>query len=486
MKVIDNKDDFEDYLKDASNFQGNASDLIIANTLEGIVNVVRNCNQNNIKLTISGGRTGLTGSAVSLQGTVLSMERFNSILEIDQQKQTVRLQPFVRWIELEKALNKVGGFFPPNPTEINSTIGGNIATNASGARTFKYGPTSKYVKQLTLVLANGQIAEIHRTGLTSKNEINFADINGNSYQFRLPQYTPPNIKNAVGFWNSSDLEAIDLFIGSEGLFGVITEIVLEYLKLPESTLGAVIFFENNSKMMEFVNFSRKISKNNFTNINSIISFRLIEYFDTNSLNLLRKSNQSIPINANYAIWIEQEYKAIDEEMMFEQLNSLIENFSDLPQSSWIAITDNEKERLRNFRHSLPLAIYEKFNKTSKLKIGTDTAVPVKNFQEYYDFLYNCLEKSNIDFLVFGHIGDCHLHANFFPKNEEEYRLAKSIYQDLLAKAIEFGGTISAEHGVGKLKKEYFLKLYPKEYIDLIRQIKSSLDPLNILNSGNII
>jgi len=483
------KDSLEIYLKDASNYKGDASVLYIPENLEELQSIIHKCYREEQAITLSGARTGLTGSAVPLKGAVISTEKLNKIQNIDKQKKTAILEPGVVIADFQEEIKKNDLFYAPNPTETNSTIGGNVSTAASGARTFKYGTTRDFVKKMKLILANGETLNLTRgENYESNGFIKLKTEQGNEIKIQIRDIQMPNVKHAAGYYIKKGMDAIDLFIGSEGTLGIVAEVEVGLVKIPENILGLIIFFDNEIEMIEFVNHVREKSiinnKTAYENMDDV-SARLIEFFDNKSLELLRNKFPQIPLNTCGAIWIEQEYKYENENAIISKWYDLINEYTKFGDLTWTAMNDSEHRKLSEFRHELPLQVYELISQYNSIKIGTDSAVPSNYLKEYYFYIKKQLEESNLLYFLWGHIGNSHFHANLLSKNDEELVKAKEVYKNCIAKALELGGTVSAEHGIGKMKKEYLFQMYGTEKIDIMKQIKNSLDPKNILGFGNL-
>ncbi|MEJ5245883.1 MAG: FAD-binding oxidoreductase [Bacteroidota bacterium] len=478
MIVKHNKNEFEDYLVDASSFEGYADELLIPESVDEIKQILKEATAMNQKITISGAGTGLTGSRVPLGGKILSMERFNKILNFDKDRKTLKVESFVRIEEIADFLAGSGMFYPPNPTEKLATIGGNIGNNASGARTYKYGATRRYINAIDVVFPTGESRTIRRGEIFANwHKFEFRTNEGTSISFELPNVQMPKVKHAAGYYIEQNMDLIDLFIGAEGTLGVVTGAELQLLDSPEQVLGAIIFFDLHEGMFDFLNEIRQE--------NRIISPRLIEFFDDNSIMLLRGTIPHIPKNAHYALWIEIETSNEKSDETLANLYIFTSEFTTLVDDTWIAMSEQEHKRLAHFRHQLPLAVYEKIQQYKQQKLGTDSAVPNEFVKEYYEYMVNLFKQEQLEYVIWGHIGNSHFHANILTKDEDEFSRAKKIYVDILAKAVSLGGTISAEHGIGKIKKEYLKILYSDEVIDGFRRIKKAFDPEDVLNCGNI-
>jgi len=489
MIVKDDKEILQSYLKDASNFQGNADAAYIPSDLQELTEIISDFYQEKKPFTISGAGTGLTGGRVPSEGVIISMERFNKILEIDYNQRLARVQSGVTLLELEEELKSKGYFFPPNPTEKNSSIGGNIANNASGSRTFKYGAYRYFVNELKVVLANGDILVLDEKSKTLKNnEITLVAHSGNIYKIPIDFLNLPDTKNAAGYYMVQGMRDIDLFIGSEGTLGVIAEVVLKILPEPEQVVGFMTFFENVDKMLNYVENIRNLSLiNNKSDYRQVrgISARLIELFDKNALDLVRDKYPQIPKEAIACIWTEQELNAVNEDAVLNSWFSLIKDYTDLANDTWVSMNDKEHDKFREFRHSIPLKVVDTVAKNGFQKFGTDTAVPVDKFTEFYTFVVDKFNDSSLDYAIWGHIGNAHLHANLLPKTNKEFEKSKEIINLILSEAIRLKGTVSAEHGIGKLKKEFLPLMFGQKGVEAMKLVKNVLDPYYLLGRGNL-
>ncbi len=489
MIIKTEKDLIKPYLKDASNYEGYADIVYIPETIAEIQEAFENCIRNKQKVTISGAGTGLTGGKVPEGGAIISMEKLNKVVDFDLNQKTIKVQPGITLIDLEKFLDDYNLFYPPNPTENNSTIGGNIATNASGSRTFKYGATRDFVLSLELILGDNEKVKLSRgEAIADGYFLKFKTNSGKLYSIEFNDIKMPYTKNASGYYLKKNMDAIDLFIGSEGSLAITTLAELKLLDKPDYVIGGVIFFNDIVSLSDFVVTIRDLSKINnqkhYSIINTIAA-RLIEYFDSRSLNLLKPFYPQIPESAIAAIWFEQEYIKDNEDLILNEWYKLIDNYTSLTQHTWIALSDNEHKKLAEFRHRLPLAVNDIISQKKLLKIGTDTAVPDDYLKDYILFINNLLTKSNIEYAIWGHIGNNHLHSNLFPASDNDMKNALNLYDIIIDYSLDKKGTVSAEHGIGKLKKKYFYRMFNAESIEIMRDIRRLFNPDNLLGTGNI-
>ncbi|NLO18529.1 MAG: FAD-binding oxidoreductase [Ignavibacteria bacterium] len=489
MIIKTDKDYLEDFKVDASNLHGDLEKVYIPESTEEIRDAALDCWENNYPLTPVGSKTGLAGASVPFEGAVISYERLNKIIDIDEKKRIAIVEPGVKVFELEDALNQLNLMNPTNPTEKNSTIGGNIATNASGSRTFKYGQTRDWCAGLQLYLINGDELKLRRNvEIIPKKGIRIKSRQGNRYAFKIPSIKMPNVKHSAGYYLNPFMDAMDLFIGSEGTLGLNKQITLNLLEKPEKVMGAIIFFDNENNLFDFVDFVRDTSKKN--NLYEYeketgISARLIEYFDSNSISLLKEEYPQLPDNCAGAVWIEQEYSDDNEDAILGIWSETISEYSNLGDNTWIALNDKEHQNFKEFRHTLPLKVQEIITNRKQKKMYLDTAVPDKNIRTYYNFVKEKVNELKLDHVIFGHIGNSHLHSNVFVHSDDELINAKQFMDICIQEAINLGGTISAEHGVGKLKKDYLKLLYGLKTINQMIDIKRIFDPKMLLSRNTL-
>lgn len=482
MIVKTDKSDFESYLSDAANIKGNCDKVYFCESEEDIESLVLEANKSLQPITISGARTGLNGGSVPKEGILLSLERMNKILEINTSEGYAVVEPGVSLSSLQSEVKKVGLFYPPDPTENNCSIGGNVANNASGARTFKYGATREFVREISIILPEGIKINLERgkcffDGLSG--EFDFGE--GIKFRLNLPNYSMPNVKHAAGYFVNPYMDLIDLFIGAEGTLGIITKIKLKLIPLPQNVLSMIIFFNSEENLFSFVDDVREKS----LQVKEIVDFREIEFFDKNTLEFLRGDYNNIPQKTSGAVWIEQEYDETIEDEIFITIDELVKQHDGDAENIWFATNEKERNELGEFRHKVPLKVNDLISSRGLIKVGTDTAVPKHNFRDFFYFAKNLIERHKLDYIVYGHIGNSHLHFNMLPKTEEELLLCKELYGKICKESVALEGTISAEHGIGKLKRNYLLEMLGKDIIINMVRIKKTLDPNIILNVGNI-
>lgn len=495
-------DEIRDYFTDASNMPGGFADgVYFAESLADLSRILREANDAGEAVTVSGARTGTVGGAVPFGGRVLSVEKLNKIKSIDRERMTATVEPGVALADFQKAVDAEGLFYPPDPTEWSCQIGGTVATNASGSRSFKYGATREFVNGLTVVLADGDVLRLRRGEVFSddKGTIELNTKSGRKIVAKVPTYRRPNVrKNVSGYFNETPLDAIDLLIGSEGTLGVIAEIELRLMKKPEGFFSGIVFFKKHEDLLAFVDEAKTHSfestgerttpsalRPRLLRKEGSIDASLIEYFDDRALKFIHERFPETPSDAAGAIFFEQETTAETEDALLEAWNEMLERHNADLEGSWFTTTDQDREKMRAFRHALPVSVNERVVRNKQKKIGTDMAVPDDAFAGFLKFYKETLDASGIEYVIFGHIGDCHLHANLLPKDESEAERARHIYGRCIAQSLMVGGCVSAEHGIGKLKAKYLYVMMGERYLNEMAELKKAFDPKGILGRGNM-
>ncbi|MCX6169251.1 MAG: FAD-binding oxidoreductase [Ignavibacteriales bacterium] len=488
MIIKNDPDQIQNYLSDASNYKGFADSVYIPESEEEIVQLLKKFNKNKTKVTVTGNGTGLTGARVPEGGVVISLEKMNQVLKLNTKEKYILVQPAVILNDLQNFVESKNLFYPPDPTERNCFIGATLATNASGARTFKYGPTRDFVLGIRIILPDGEIISIER-GKHFASQLNALLIteSGKEISFTLAGYKMPKTKNVAGYFCKENMDLIDLFIGSEGTLGIITELKLKLIEIPKNVLSCIAFFSDELDALKFIDEARSLSLEKFKQpvfVKNPLCARALEFFDINALNVLRPDYPNIPDNIQAAVWFEQDFDR-DEDTILNNWIELLKEHNCDEELVWLALDKYEQEKFHEFRHAISWKVNEIITFRNLKKVGTDTAVPVNQFNLFFHWIKKKVVEANLDYIIYGHFGNCHPHLNMLPKDEEEYQKAKEIYSKICAEAVRLGGTISAEHGIGKLKREYLYKMYGESVIKEMAQLKLIFDPHKILNIGNI-
>jgi D-lactate dehydrogenase (cytochrome) len=501
------REDYPDYLRDESNTLGcDVETLFFPRSPANIAAAVQESSQNGKPLTISGGRTGICGGAVPAGGYLLSLEKMTAIRSLERRggefeltvESGLRLADLSQMLrnrelgidnEVSRQLRESGGYFfyPPDPTETSATVGGTVATNASGARTFFFGPTRRYVAGLDLVLMTGELLRIRRGDVFARNGVFSVEREGREpLVIPEPRYAIPKTKHSAGLYADAAMDLIDLFIGSEGILGIIAAVTLRLIEEPPAIFAGAAFFSSEEGALDFVIRARE---------NRPLA---LEYFDDASLDLLAEERQDqgpvseIPEIPPSTFCVYFEFTGDSGlQAQFTEWVQLIEQYGGDPGLAWGALTRRDQLRLKSFRHALPESI-NKIIARHKLrdgrihKVGTDMAVPDRYLKEMMNHYRETLSREGIRHVIFGHVGDNHLHVNMLPSTYEELDRAKALYRGFAKRAVEMGGSVSAEHGIGKLKREFLRIQFPQEALDEMQAVKDALDPGHLLNPDTVL
>jgi FAD/FMN-containing dehydrogenase len=439
-------------IADASGFEGWADRIIVPETEEQVREILAEAMRTQTPVTILGSRTGLTGSCVPQGGWAVSLERFRK-LEIENG--FARVGPGITLMELRDAAAKTGQFYAPDPTEISASIGGSIATNASGSRSFRFGSTRRHLRALRVALLDGTVSWYRR---------------GEVIDFDVPVLpSPQTTKNTAGYRLSPGMEWVDLFCGSEGTLGVTLEAEVALLPIPKHLLSGVVFFGSDDDALDAV-----------VKWRSVPELRMLEYADRPSLDIIRSRYPEIPRTAQATLLIEAEGDDLDAwEQRLEESHALIE-------ASWFGVEAKDRERFRAFRHAFPEAVVETNRKRGFMNMGTDYAVPLDKDREMLRYYRERLEAELPGrYVVYGHLGDAHLHLNILPTTAEEAEKARRMLREFAEHAVKLGGTVSAEHGLGKRKTGLLTLQYTPEQIEAMSAVKRRFDPHELLGRGTL-
>ena len=506
-------DEFHSYLSDASNLAGGRAERVVfPETAEEVAAVLAGASRDGVPVTVSGAGTGIVGGRVPFGGVVLATDRLNRIVEIVRDGAgggRATAEAGVALADFRRAVEAKGLLYPPDPTEGSCYLGGTVATNASGARTFKYGPTRRYVRRLKIALATGDVVDLRRGAARAdaRGNLRLPLSDGRAIDLKLPTYRMPRTrKHAAGYFVEPRVDAVDLFVGSEGTLGVVCEVEVALLAKPENFLAGVVFFESEDDLLAFVREARERSLRSraeqartgetvvYPDRGSPeseedrpgmigIDARALEYFDGESLKFLRPHFAEIPASALGAVFFEQEITEATEGDYVAAWLAILQSHRALTDRSWFAVDERDQARLREFRHALPVLVNEWIARAGQRKVSTDMAVPDESFPAMLACYRETLRESGLGYVIFGHIGDNHVHVNVLPGDDREAASARAIYMTFIRRAVSFGGTVSAEHGVGKLKRDYLRELYGDAALREMAALKRTLDPACILGRG---
>ena len=412
--------------------------VVFPNTNEEISKIVKLCNQHKIPIVPFGTGTSLEGHVLGNEkGITLSLEGMNRILEINNEDFDCRVQAYVTRKQLNEALKETGLFFPIDPGA-DASLGGMAATSASGTMAVKYGTMRTIVTGLTVVMPNGNII---KTGTRSK-------------------------KSAAGY------NLTNLFIGSEGTLGIITEVHLRLTPIPENIMSAVCHFPDLESAV-------------------LTSQEIIQYgIPVARIEMLNQDQMEISIN-----YSNLENMEVKPTLFFEFHGSESSNKESIKVAEEIsnnnhgtkfkwAETTEDRNKIWQARHDVYYSVKAQGN---NIKIyTTDVCVPISNLVECIKFAENEIKNYGLRAPMVGHVGDGNFHSTIIydPDKKEDYAMIRDFSNKLVDKALSLDGTVTGEHGIGIQKKTYLLKEHP-DNIPLMQNLKKTIDPNNIMNPGKM-
>ncbi|WP_298298885.1 FAD-linked oxidase C-terminal domain-containing protein [Hydrotalea sp.] len=414
------------------------------NNTDQVAAIMAFCNQNGLPVTPRGAGTGLSGGAIPhMGGVVLSLEKFNKIINIDHQNLQVITEPGVITEVLQNAVKEKGLFYPPDPSSKGSCfIGGNIAENSGGPKAVKYGVVKDYVLNLEVVLPNGSVIE---TG---------ANVLKNSTGYNLTQ----------------------LMVGSEGTLGIVTKITLKLIPLPKYDVLMLAAFNNLQKASEAVS---AIFRAGFVPSG-------LELVEIDALKIVSSmmDSHAVPVHDGMAAHLLIELDGNHKEILMQEMEAialLLENFE--VGDVFFAEDEAQKNELWKLRRRVAEAV-----KSAGYTIEEDTVVPRAFLPDLIVGVKQLAQQYGFKAVCYGHAGDGNLHIRIKDPHTTTSFDAPHIQQalaDLFMLVKKLGGTISGEHGIGLIQKKYMPLVMQEANLQIMRSIKKTLDPNNILNPGKI-
>ena len=443
--IFTDADSIEKYGKDETEQLHYAPQVIVKpRQASEIAQLLKVCNEHLIPVTPRGAGTGLTGGALPhLGGLVISMERFNTILEIDERNLQVTTEPGVITEMLQDAVKEKGLFYPPDPASKGSCfIGGNISENSGGPKAVKYGVVKDYVLNLEVVLPNGEII-----------------------------WTGSNVlKNATGY------NITQLIVGSEGTLGIVTKIVLRLIPHPKFDLLMLAPFNSLEKASEAVSAIFRAG----------ITPSAMELMEIDAITLASKILDStvIPLTENLAAHLIIEVDGNNMDVLMNEMEAISEVLSQFDAGELFFADDaQQKNELWKIRRKANEAAV-----MAGYTIEEDTVVPRAELPKLIKGVKELGAENGFKVVCYGHAGDGNLHIRInHPTIKKSYGSDEmnAILKKLFELVKELGGTISGEHGIGLIQKSYMPVLFNEVSLELMRGIKNTFDPNHILNSGKI-
>ena len=533
------------YLSDASGISGRAERLFRPRSEADLAAILRDAHSRGVPVTIVAGQTSTTASSVPEGGWILSMEGLGEILSIDSERHVAWAEAGVCLGKLQDRVEAMDLYYPPDPTSrYECTLGGSVACNASGPRSLRYGATRSWIRSLRVVLSCGEVLHLRRGDTvsgpegqieivhTSESHCALLEEQGGDGATQLTTHipiphfdVPEGVKSALGYRGGSRVDLVDLFIGSEGTLGVVSQVEVELLDRPRDWLTMMAFFASEDRALDLIETSRGREASGVR-----AAPDCLEWFDRASLRMIAEDQPAleVPSEAVVALIIEQALPDCDEDE-----SALLADWIELLEShgAWVdrkpgllvAQTGSQREALRRARHAVPVGVNERAAQNKMPKLGTDFSVPDARLREIVALYHRAAEDpygllsgeeilalwaelgrgsregeaidredwqraglpAELETVAFGHVGDNHLHVNFLPRDEVTLKLVRAVYAHLVARAIEFGGSPSAEHGIGKTKHASLRQLVGETGLAEMRAVKTALDPHRILGVGNL-
>jgi len=488
IQITSDSDIVKGFKRDYSNIPGNADSLCHPTNEKECAIMLSYCHKAKIPLTISAGRTNLNGSATPICGMVMSISKMTNPKPKLDLKTNCISSPVGIYLEemrnaaLDQSQKKL--YFPVDPTSRKEAmIGGTISCNASGFVPGPKGAMRYWTEALDFLTPNGYKISCKRGQYISDKGEFLLQFPNELIKWNIPTYPRPTIKNASGPFSDENgtVDLVDFLIGSEGIFGLITKTNFRLKKMPDDFLDLFFTLPTEKDAVKFHGYIKNYFNGDLSQLSAL------EYFGFNCQKYMKHRNKLFKTSTEVGIYMQIPlYKKKIEDIAEDWMNILILSKCGIKDDD-IYLLNNPRDWQTFFeaRHSIPANALEKTHQLDTWSILTDTIVPSKNFQYLLDRTHDILKKSNIEYLLFGHLGDCHLHFHFIPTKEQQ-SMALQIYAKIVKISSELGGVYSAEHGTGKRKRSDFLECYGDLAVNQIIKAKSALDPNFLLNQGNII
>lgn len=447
------------YARDASGLEFVAEAVARPADAIEVCELLRDASSSRTAVTPAGAQSSTTGASIVDHGVLLSMGKLDRVLDFDRAARTIRVEAGVLVADVRRAAETEGLLFTPDPTsEEECTIGGAIACNASGARSLRYGATGPHVRALTVALANGEIHELRRPALE---------------------------KNTVGYPITQD--PVEWFIGSEGTLGIVLTAELALYPLPAQVVGLAVPFPSEVDALAFVVAARRDSR---------VHARCLEYFDVLAFEIARRAagDATWAARASAMVYVEEtgDHDAGDGD-------------AELPLDAWLELAETHHAdtadirvydapaslaEARRIRHAIPATMNERgaaYRTLGGRKVSTDWAVPYPRLTEALRRARAIADAHGVPQAVaYGHAGNGHPHQNFIAHDADELHRIEAVVDATLREVLAMGGTVAAEHGIGKLKRRWLPMQASPMQVGMMRAIKRELDPHNVLAPGNVL
>jgi D-lactate dehydrogenase (cytochrome) len=504
--VARDPDVLEPFLHDAAHFPGgHASGMATPATEAEIAALLKVADS----LLPVGAQSSLTGGATPSGGVLLSTRRFTDIDHMRSER--VRAGAGVTLADLDASLDLTGRYYPPSPTFAGASIGGTVATNAAGAATFKYGTTRSWVQALTVVLASGDVIDVQRDAVRAHPDGYFdLELRDGTIRVPVPSYELPKVpKVSAGYFAQARMDLVDLFIGSEGTLGVVTDVTLRVVpEKPAFCLALVPFSERHDALVFVRGMRRAAYETRQAKHPAGIDISAIEYMDARCLSLLREDRidrlhgVTVRASASVALLFRLELPpSIGSVQAFDEIGrSRDTGAPDTPLVRFCRALDAagvldeveiavpgdraRADQLIAVREAVPAAVNQRVGRAKQAidprieKTAGDIIVPFDAVEEVLARCDEAFRRRGLDGAVWGHISDGNFHPNIIPRTLADVGAGKDAILELGRDAIRLGGSPLAEHGVGRnaVKQQLMVELYGTRGIDEMRRVKRALDP----------
>ena len=520
------EDRHKDYLKDESRTSGKAESISFPESETQIQAIVKTLLELKTPITVQGSRTGIVGGAVPLCGHILNLSKMTRVtgLELDQDgKFFIRVQPGISLSDLDQQLYSSGFdsngwdqkalaalevfkkserlFWPPDPSERSASIGGIAANNSRGICALYYGSASLHIKSIRVVDANGEIHSITRGQYIFSQGV-FPLPGGKTIQLDRATLQSQSSEN---FMDGNDL--LDMYLGSEGMLGVITELTLSLQPFPKELWGIVFFFEDQSRAVNFIQGidlkknRQKRQKQKRQKTEPDTDIVAIEFMDQTTLECIREYKQEnsqlkqLPDwdkSLTSAVYMEIHGNSTEEvEAQSEKLLETAIQYDCDPDNTWAFCGEMEIERLRIFRHAAAESVNRFIDKARQkdsriTKLGTDYCLKNGSLSEVLEMYCRDLRACGLTAAIFGHAAEGHLHVNILPQDYHQFEKGRALIKDWAIKILSKEGSVVTEHGIGKIKKDLFKSIPLPQRLKILCSVKQQLDPDGLWNPGNML
>jgi len=441
-----------------------------------------------------GAQSSLAGGATPRGSLVLSTRGLTDVEILDARH--VRVGSGVPLANLQQQLAARGLYYPPVPTYDGAFVGGTIATNAAGAATFKYGSTRAWVDAITVVLASGAVLEMTRGATTASTQGRFEVTvpDAAPIDIPVPRYQMPRVpKISAGYYAATGMDLIDLFIGSEGTLGVVTEAILRIVARPARCV-ALVTCADDRRALALTTLLRDRAQLAWAG-RGPLDVSAIEYMDSRSLRVVpdtafQKAGVERPPDGAVLLLVQME--------VVEREDVTLPAFAELLDAAGVtddplvtsAGDDGSAQRLFDLREAVPASVNARIATAKRSddaieKTAGDLIVPFELLEPALTMYRRCLEDRHLDYAIWGHVSDGNLHVNVIPRTVDEMIAGREALVAMAQRAIEMGGSPLAEHGVGRsaMKQRLLHELYGEDGIEQMRAVKRALDPAWKLSPG---